>query len=265
VTAALHAHADLASFYARLQEAPRRVLMLDYDGTLAPFRVRPEQATPYPGVSELLETLAMQEDTRIVVVTGRRARDVAELLEISSLIEIWGVHGWERLLPGQPLSSQEPSAEIRLALAQAHTLADDLRRSGARIERKPASIAFHWRGLPDSAADRLREQLQAAWRPFADGAKLEWLPFDGGVELRAPGANKRYAVSSVLSEITDDSVAAYLGDDLTDEDAFRAIKGRGLAVLVRPECRETAADVWIRPPDELLEFIGRWRRNGAGR
>ena len=260
----LNGHADLASFYVRLQEAPRRVLMLDYDGTLAPFRVRPEQATPYPGVSEMLVTLAMQEDTRVVVVTGRRAQDVAELLELSGLIEIWGVHGWERLLPGKELNSQEPTAEIRLALAEAHTLADGLRRSGARIERKPASIAFHWRGLPDSAVERLREQLQSAWRPFAESAMLEWLPFDGGVELRAPGANKRFAVSAVLSETSADSVAAYLGDDLTDEDAFRAMKGRGLSVLVRPERRETEADVWIRPPDELLEFIGRWRRKETG-
>jgi trehalose-phosphatase len=261
----LSAHADLASFYAHLQGAPRRVLMLDYDGTLAPFRVRPEQAVPYPGVPELLEALALQEDTRIVVVTGRRARDVAELLEISGLIEIWGVHGWERLLPGDALRSQEPTAEIRLALAQAHTLADELRRSGARIERKPASIAMHWRGVPEASIARLREQLEAVWRPLADGGMLEWLSFDGGVELRAPGANKRYAVNAVLSETAEDSAVAYLGDDVTDEDAFRAMKGRGLAVLVRPECRDTAADVWIRPPHELLEFIGRWRRDGAAR
>ena len=260
----LNGHADLASFYVRLQDAPRRVLMLDYDGTLAPFRVRPEQATPYPGVSEILETLAKQEDTRVVVVTGRRARDVAELLDIPGLIEIWGVHGWERLLPGKELSSQEPTAEIRLALAEAHTLVDGLRRSGARIERKPASIAFHWRGLPDSAVQRLRDQVQAAWQHFAEGAMLEWLPFDGGIELRAPGANKGFAVSAVLSETSEDSVAAYLGDDLTDEDAFRAMKGRGLSVLVRTERRETGADVWIRPPDELIDFIGRWRRNGKG-
>jgi trehalose 6-phosphate phosphatase len=264
VSQVLNGHADLASFYTRLQDAPRRVLMLDYDGTLAPFRVRPEQATPYPGVSEMLETLAMQEDTRVVVVTGRRARDVAELLEISGLIEVWGVHGWERLLPGKELSSQEPTAEIRLALAEAHTLVEGLRRSGARIERKPASIAFHWRGLQDAAVENLHDQVRAAWRPFAESAMLEWLPFDGGVELRAPGANKRYAVSSVLSETSEDSVAAYLGDDLTDEDAFRAMKGRGLSVLVRPERRDTEADVWIRPPDELLDFIGRWRRKKTG-
>ena len=57
---------------------------------------------------------------------------------------------------------------------------------------------------------------------------------------------------------------AYLGDDRTDEDAFRALRGRGLSVLVRAEPRETAADAWIRPPEELIEFLRTWRRE-AGR
>jgi trehalose-6-phosphatase len=51
---------------------------------------------------------------------------------------------------------------------------------------------------------------------------------------------------------------AYLGDDRTDEDAFKALAGRGLAVLVREELRPTAAAVWLRPPVELLDFLQRW-------
>jgi trehalose-6-phosphatase len=63
----------------------------------------------------------------------------------------------------------------------------------------------------------------------------------------------------VLAETPEDAAVAYLGDDFTDEDAFVAVKPRGLAVLVRPEFRETAADVWIRPPRELIAFLKRWR------
>jgi len=63
-------------------------------------------------------------------------------------------------------------------------------------------------------------------------------------------------VEKLLSE--SGGAAAYLGDDMTDEDAFRAISGRGLGVLVSPDLRETAADVWLIPPGELTWFLERW-------
>jgi trehalose-6-phosphatase len=66
-------------------------------------------------------------------------------------------------------------------------------------------------------------------------------------------------VKTVLSQTGEDSAIAYLGDDMTDEDAFRAVKPRGIAVLVRPQFRPTTADVWLRPPDELVEFMRHWR------
>ena len=82
--------------------------------------------------------------------------------------------------------------------------------------------------------------------------------FDGGIELRVPARDKGDGVRTILGEMENDAIVAYLGDDLTDEDAFRAIKGKGLGVLVRKKLRPTAADVWIRPPKELLEFLAEW-------
>ena len=71
---------DLDQFYAMLSNSSERVLMLDYDGTLAPFKIRPEQAVPYPGVVDLLDAVMQQADTRVVIVSGRRASEVAALL-----------------------------------------------------------------------------------------------------------------------------------------------------------------------------------------
>jgi trehalose-phosphatase len=82
--------------------------------------------------------------------------------------------------------------------------------------------------------------------------------FDGGVELRVKGIDKGVAVRTVLNELGERSVAAYLGDDLTDEDAFRAIKGTGSGFLVREEFRPTTADFWLKPPRELMEFLDLW-------
>jgi trehalose-phosphatase len=154
--------------------------------------------------------------------------------------------------------AQEPDAAAREALVRAHDLAERCRVAGSRLERKPASVAVHWRGMPAPDADSLKRRLTETWTPVTDGV-LELLPFDGGLELRARGTNKQHAVKAVLSETPPGSPVAYLGDDITDEDAFRLVKTQGLAVLVRPELRETEADLWIRPPHELLAFLARWQ------
>ena len=82
--------------------------------------------------------------------------------------------------------------------------------------------------------------------------------FDGGLELRLKGRDKGYAVRTVLDEEGEGVWGAYLGDDWTDEDGFKAIKGRGLPVLVRQEYRETEAEIWLKPPEELLGFLNLW-------
>jgi malto-oligosyltrehalose trehalohydrolase/trehalose-phosphatase len=250
---------DLAPFFERVRRAPARVLMLDYDGTLAPFQVRPERATPYPGVEELLDAIMAAEASRVVIVTGRPVGDLVPLLNLRRRPELWGAHGWERLLPDGRGARIRPGDNARRRLDEGERRAREIARAGARVEAKPASVALHWRGASALTAARIREALPRAWEPLAADGDVELLPFDGGVELRARGCSKEHAVKSVLSETPADAAVAYLGDDATDEDAFRAAKPRGLAVLVRPEFRQTAADAWIRPPGGLLAFLRRWR------
>jgi trehalose-6-phosphatase len=83
------------------------------------------------------------------------------------------------------------------------------------------------------------------------------LLFDGGVELRA-GRNKGDAVLQLLTELPGDSPVAYLGDDSTDEDAFQALGARGLGVLVRQQWAPSSAQLWLRPPTELRNFLAAW-------
>ena len=123
---------------------------------------------------------------------------------------------------------------------------------------------MHWRGLSRAHAEKVRKQVMQLWAPLLADCGLTLLKFDGGVELRTPSKDKGDAVRTILSETDPNSAIAYLGDDQTDEDAFRALKGRGLAVLVRGESRLTAADVWLRPPNELLGFLMEWLRASGG-
>jgi trehalose 6-phosphate phosphatase len=249
---------NLAVFFEEIARAPERVLMLDYDGTLAPFHVDPSQAVPYPEVAAVLEEIGTAGGTRIVIISGRPADEVPPLLSLSWQPEIWGSHGWERLLPDGSRTVTQAAPHAARALEAGVAAVADLMRDGARLERKLASIALHWRGLPPAAAAELRRRAASAWAPLAPTGRVELLAFDGGLELRAVGCSKQSAVEAVLSESAPDSAVAYLGDDMTDEDAFRALKRRGVGVLVRTELRETAADVWLKPPHELVAFLRHW-------
>ena len=250
---------DLLRFFEGVARASSRVLMLDYDGTLAPFQVRPERAVPYPGVVTVLDRIMAAEKTRMVIVSGRPLDALVPLLKLRHQPELWGAHGWERRLPDGSGVCNRPDEAVRKRLEEGERLAAQLARIGVRIERKPASVAVHWRGALALAAASIRNELARAWEPLAADGLLELLPFDGGVELRARGWNKQDAVKAVLSETNGEAAVAYLGDDMTDEDAFKVVTPRGLAVLVRPEFRMTAAQLWIRPPRELIAFLKSWQ------
>ena len=255
---ALGQEMNLDGLFRALGSAGRRALMLDYDGTLAPFHVEPARAEPYPGVREALSTILAAGHTRLVVVTGRATRDLLPLLRVDPCPEIWGSHGWE---PPEPRGAGAAAAVARAVVppvADLVALAAELAARGVRVETKPSGLAVHWRGLSADDRDVIRHWLESRWVASDLRRSLNWAEFDGGIELRRPGRHKGHVVERLLGEMGPGTVAAYLGDDLTDEDAFRAIRGRGVGVLVRREIRPTAADFQLEPPEEVLDFLARW-------
>jgi trehalose 6-phosphate phosphatase len=237
--------------------APRSLLMLDYDGTLAPFCKNRESAFPYPGISAILQEIVRTGRTRVVIVSGREASDVIPLLDISPLPEIWGLHGLQRLNPdgSTELPPLHPQTVSELAAAENWLRYQHLEHTA---ELKTGSIAVHWRGLDECEAESVRGRVLMGWTPLAKYTRLDLLEFDGGVEIRAHKADKGAAVNTILNEMNSGVPAAYFGDDTSDEKAFQALNSRGLSVLVRPRWRRTAAQLWLKPPDELLDFLKRW-------
>jgi trehalose 6-phosphate phosphatase len=245
-----------SSFLDQLHSASARTLMLDYDGTLAPFQTDRGHAFPYPEIPPLLARI-IEKGTRVVFVSGRPAREVVLLSGIHPHPEIWGSHGMERLKPDGTYHVDELSEDVESRLLQA---ADLLRAAGFedRMELKTGGVALHWRGL---GADDIRASEQAVkllWDPIAAQHGMRLLEFDGGIELRDPSKDKGKAVAAILSETGPDAAIAYLGDDHTDEDAFNALNGSGLTVLVRTEYRPTAAEIWLKPPQQLVQFLEDW-------
>ncbi|MDX9757803.1 MAG: trehalose-phosphatase [Bacteroidota bacterium] len=256
----LNSDIDLPEFFTRVRDATQRLLLLDYDGTLAPFTTDRGAARPYPEITPLLEALITHPACRTVLISGRSVEDLRALLPFDSVPEIWGSHGWEHLrADGRMIPPTLPRTTARVLAEEWAWLTASVPAHLA--ERKPASVAVHWRGLDAETQIVLRALALRRWRAPRMAEGLELHPFDGGLELRASGRNKGDAVRALLGEYDTPPATAYLGDDATDEDAFAALTGSGLRVLVRPQPRETRADVHLVPPDELHWFLEQWRQH----
>jgi len=249
----------LEFFFRNFTPQTTPLLLLDYDGTLAPFRKDRFQARPWAGVREILSAIQEQGSTRIAFITGRPGGEIAPLLGIQG-IEVWGLHGAEHLFPdGRRELAQLPEA----ALQKLDQLRVQLHRDsfGGLFEDKPNAAVMHWRGVTPQKAAQIRQKTLALFAPLAGNHGLTLLEFESGVELRA-GPDKGSALAAILAQSNPESPVAFLGDDITDESAFRAVNihaRHGISILVRKESRETAANLWLRPPAELKSFLKKWQ------
>ncbi len=256
----------LDDFFTRLAGASQALLLLDYDGTIAPFRENRFDARPAPGLAPLIETIAATPNSRVVFVTGRPCDELLSLARLSVPVEVWGAHGREyRGLDGITriigVSDEQQSLLREQHAALAPRIPDN------KLEVKTGCLAFHWRGVDPALRDELVAAIEPRWHTLAREQQLEIKHFDGGIELCVPGRTKGDAVEAILAEVdTSRTAVAFLGDDLTDEDGFRALGDRGLSVLVRNLPRESLAPVRLTLPDGVRDFLTRWaavRTQGA--
>ena len=229
-------------------------LLLDYDGTLAPFRRERDRAYPYPGIKEILVKLINRAKIRLIIISGRPVDHIIKLLQLETYPEIWGCHGSERYAPGgeYTLTELPPEAESNMRKALRA-----VERTGLKefCEEKPTSLAVHWRGLPPGKKELIRKTAEEEWSGLTGENGLTIHEFDGGIELRPSKINKGHVIRKLIEEADESDQILYFGDDYTDEDAFRALTVRGISFLVREDFRETVADFWIIPPEELIAVL----------
>ena len=250
---------DLQDFFLKVH-AGASLLMLDYDGTLAPFVKERMRAHLYTGVKDRLIAIAGLKKIRTVIVSGRSLSELETLLDLSPLIELWGSHGCERMLPDGTIINAKIEAKLVEGLGKG-TQACKTNVGSEWCEVKPYSVALHWRGMDPKERIRAKDIIEKLWLEICERYALEIHPFEGGMELRLKGWNKGNVVQELLKEIPEGLPIAYLGDDLTDEDAFKTLGNKGLKVLVRMQPRETLADILLIPPHELLSFLDLWVKN----
>lgn len=253
---------QLEPVWNSLHGCSNRILLLDYDGTLAPFNAKRAAALPYPEVVQALTALVRAGHTRVVFVSGRPVSELAQLFPLASEVEVYGCHGLEHRLPGGAVASRPVAPKAQEELRQISAALD---RAGYSkyVEHKLGCLAVHWRARSSATIDELRTFVEALHRAGNGAGELLLLEFDGGLEFRWRQATKASVIERMKSAARPAAVIAYLGDDTTDEDAFAALGEDGLSILVRTSYRPTAARYWLVPPHELVKFLECWHAAGT--
>jgi trehalose 6-phosphate phosphatase len=221
----------------------RAAILLDVDGTLAPIVAEPAAARVPSATQAELRRLA-DRYALVACISGRPAADARTVVGIAELTYV-GEHGLE-------LDPRAAAWAERI-----HAFASEAGRS---VERKPHSVAFHFRTAPDEeAARRGLEEIAASAE--AEGFRTRW--GRKVLEVLPPiDASKRTAVETLLGE-HELSRALYAGDDTTDLDAFAALDSLDVAVRVAVSSSEgpgelaARADVVVASPEEVVELLRR--------
>ena len=253
-----HARERVAAWSAARLDAGDMLLALDFDGTLAPIVPTPDGATLLDAARAALESLATRADTRIAVVSGRALADVRTRVGLDSIYYA-GNHGLEIEGPGM-YRVHEGAAVARPALAECAGRLRVLERehAGVLLEDKGLTLSLHYRRIADEEeAGRVVQRVHALCGGLpglrlTEGKKV--------VEVRPDvDWDKGRATLFLLDALLRGSAAApvvFIGDDRTDEDAFRALGGRGEGVIVaEPPPAHTAAASYVRSPAEVAVLL----------
>lgn len=214
------------------------------------------QARPLPGIPDLLRTLAVRGGTRLAIVSGRPVAEVMALLP-NLPVTFAGSHGYELWPADGACVVRQPTPEQRQGLDEAEAIVMQ-RGYGHKLEHKVASLALHTRGLESNLAVAMERELVAEWGEIAPQYGLECRRFNGGVEIRCSGWNKGDVVAELLHLQPKDVFAVYVGDDETDEDAFRVVGKRGIAIKVGAPSNSTAAQGFLPDCRAVEDFLRNW-------
>ena len=245
-------------FWTDVVRAPHRLLLLDYDGTLAHFAENRMEARPFPGIVPSMTVIARGGRTSLGVVSGRPVRELQNLIRLRDIILV-GEHGWEVLMPGEGLTQHRLPPGVEVALHETARLSMSA-PWGGRLEVKRTSLVFHTRGLREEEAAGLIAQCRSVFENLGVPAGLRIVDVHDGIELRAPYLDKGSAVRSLLALSPAGTFAVYIGDDHTDDDAFRVVRERGLGIRVGNDAGPTAAEGRIDGPESVGAFLDEWTR-----
>jgi trehalose 6-phosphate synthase/phosphatase len=242
----------------QFNEASSRCILLDYDGTLAPFTRIPAEAKPNSGILNLLKELAENEKNEVVIISGRDPDTlnswlgklpVSLVAEHGGFIKRKNKNEWEK----QSAAGNEWKDQLRPILELFVT-----RTTGSLMEEKKNTLTWHYRNThPDLGFIRSRELLNNLLQLTAN-THLQVVDGNKVIEVRLQGIDKGIAALKLVN-IFEPEFVLCIGDDATDEDMFKILNDK--AITIKVGSGGTAAQFNIRSQLDVAPFLERFLDN----
>ena len=244
---------ELVDLLEAISSTPRLLVCCDFDGTLSTIVDDPGAARPVEGAIHVLEELASAPATWVAIVSGRALIDLTRLTPLPASLQLVGSHGAEFEV-GTILAFGPRQASLIDVVTEACTrIVQGV--NGVLIERKPASVAVHTRRVDELSARRIVNEILAG--PGAlPGVHV--IPGKGVLELAAMSQGKGDAVD-VLRQKWEATAVVFLGDDVTDEDAFVALRPGDVGIKVGPG--PSAAESRVNDPQAVVTLLASLARS----
>ena len=241
----------------RLANAPRVLLIFDYDGTLTPILARPELALLPEGARQCLIELAVKQRFVVGVVSGRALAELKEVVAIPGLVYA-GNHGLEMSGLGMDFVHPEAFRFIETITKLANELEQELKNvPRLLIQDKKLTLSVHLRNTPDCYAGIVDRAVTSVVEPYSSAG---WIKITRGkkvIEVR-PNIDwgKGEAIEKIRQECGDDSFTMFFGDDQTDEGGFAVVQNAsGIAVYIGPTRQQTKALHQLESPKEVEQVL----------
>ncbi len=239
----------------KILNGKKPAIFLDYDGCLSPIVKDPDKAVLSDEMRETLRRLA--DVCSVAVVSGRDRADVKKLVQLDNLYYA-GSHGFDISGPNNMHTEPGGAKAAVPALDQANKTLDEKLKDvqGVLVERKRYAIAVHYRNVADEQVNRVLEVTEEV---IAQHPELKKGPGKKVMELK-PNLDwhKGKAVLWLMEELDlnkPDIIPIYIGDDLTDEDAFATLQGQGVGIMVGEHDEQTAADYRLDDVDDVQKLL----------
>jgi len=250
---------NLKDILQKKEKASHLLLFLDYDGTLTPIVKNPDKAILSPKTRNLLKSLTKKKSITVSIVSGRGLKKIKSLVGIKGL-QYAGCHGLEISSKVNGYAFSHIKKYLPLIKDIKKGLAKQLRKvDGAQIEDKGIVLALHYRRVPKATIAQVKQIFDKVTKPYIESKRIRIGKGKKVLEVRPSvdwnkGKYCLYLLNN-LKKRYKNLLPVYIGDDETDEAAFRALKQKGITIFVKGEKKTSSAKYYLSSTEEVVDFL----------